>query len=117
MNQTLKYFDCNLFVYFFTYVPAYLLTFLISYFRNSRFLSNIKCPDLSRSHPPLKIVLQLAKACNKYILIILLSVLSPGAINIPYNNAYLRYFFPPLIPKRIIKHFLAWKKYNIILIF
>lgn len=113
MNQTLKYFDCNLFVYFFTYVPAYLLTFLICYFRNSRFLSNIKCPDLLRSQPPSKIVLQR----NKYILIILFSVLSPEAINIPYNNAYLRYFFPPLVPKRIIKHFLARKKYNIIFIF
>jgi len=52
MSQTLKYFDFNLFVSFFTYVLAYLRTFLISYFRNSRFLS--------------KIVLQLAKARNKY---------------------------------------------------
>ena len=109
MNQTLKYFDCNLSVSFFTYVPAYLLTFLISYFRNSRFLSNIKCPDLSRSQPPSKIALQLAKARNKYILIILLSVLSPGAINIPYNNVYLRYFSRRWFQKELLSTVLREK--------
>lgn len=109
MNQTLKYFDCNLFVSFFTDVPAYLLTFFISYFRNSRFLSNTKCPDLPRSYPASKIVLQLAKARNKYILIILLSVLSPGAINNPYNNAYPRYFSRRWFQKELLSTFLREK--------
>ena len=44
MSQTLKYFDCNLFVSFFTYVLAYLLSFLISYMRQFPIFIKYKVP-------------------------------------------------------------------------